>query len=104
MINEALRLLRIYHDMSQSELCSELRLSNSYVSELESGKKQPSLEILERYADFFQLPLSSLLLFSEQLGKLGHGDGVRQMVAKKALALLKWVEEKNVRPQIKKTA
>lgn len=96
MISEALRLLRIYHDMSQSELSSTLQMSNSYVSELESGKKQPTLDVLGKYANYFQIPVSSLLLFSEQLGKLGRVDGVRQMVAKKVLSLLTWAEEKNV--------
>jgi transcriptional regulator with XRE-family HTH domain len=95
VIGEAVRLLRIYHDMSQTALSSALKLSNSYVSELESGKKQPTLEVLEKYADYFQIPVSSLLLFSEQLGKKGAAESVRKGVAKKILSMLSWVAEKN---------
>ena len=104
MIGEALRLLRSYHDLSQSQLCAELGLSNSYVSELESGKKLPTLDVLSKYAEHFQIPVSSLLLFSEQLEKTWHVDGVRQLVAKKVLTLLNWVEEKHARQQSKKAA
>ena len=44
MLNQALRLIRTYHDFSQTELCAELGVSNSYLSEIESGKiLRPSL-------------------------------------------------------------
>jgi transcriptional regulator with XRE-family HTH domain len=98
MINEALRLLRIYHDMSQTELATQLNLSNSYVSELESGKKQPTLDLLEKYAKHFQIPVSSLLFFSEQLTSKTGSETVRKGVARKVLSLLNWVVEKNERP------
>ncbi|MEY4765257.1 MAG: hypothetical protein RI907_1930, partial [Pseudomonadota bacterium] len=45
MLNEALRLVRAYHDMSQSELSVQLGISNSFLSEIESGKKQPTLDL-----------------------------------------------------------
>ena len=95
MLHEALRLVRSYHDLSQSELSVRLGISNSYLSEIESGKKQPTLEILQRYSEQFDIPLSSLLFFAEGLDKPKPTDGIRTFAAKKAIALLQWVEQKN---------
>ena len=50
------------------ELAARLGISKSYLSEIESGKKAPSVEIIERYASEFQIPASSILFFSEHLG------------------------------------
>jgi transcriptional regulator with XRE-family HTH domain len=97
MLNEALRLVRAYHDLSQSELCVQLGISNSYLSEVESGKKQPTLELLNRYSEHFGIPVSSLLFFSENLHHVGLTSNLRVGAAKKVLALLQWVEAKSVR-------
>lgn len=94
MLNEALRLLRAYHDISQTELCVELGISNSYLSEIESGKKQPTLDLLEKYSKRFEIPLSSLLFFSENI-ESGVTDKLRLGAAKKVVSLLQWVEHKN---------
>jgi transcriptional regulator with XRE-family HTH domain len=96
MLNEALRLIRAYHDLSQSELCAQLGISNSYLSEIESGKKQPTLDLLNRYSEQFGIPVSSLLFFSENLHQAGITSGLRVGAAKKVLALLQWVEAKSV--------
>lgn len=96
MLNEALRLVRAYHDLSQSELCAQLGISNSYLSEIESGKKQPTLDLLNRYSEHFGIPVSSLLFFSENLHQAGITSSLRVGAAKKVLALLQWVEAKSV--------
>lgn len=99
MLHEALRLIRAYHDMSQTELSVDLSISNSHISEIESGKKLPSLDLLNRYSERFGIPVSSLLFFSESL-QTGVTNGVRLGTAKKIISLLQWVEAKNA----KKTA
>lgn len=95
MLHEALRLVRAFHDMSQSELSVQLGISNSYLSELESGKKHPTLDILNRYSERFSIPTSSLLFFSERLSEAGITSNLRIGAAKKVLSLLQWVEAKN---------
>ncbi|CAB3823393.1 hypothetical protein LMG26684_00701 [Achromobacter mucicolens] len=95
MLNEALRLIRVYHDLSQSQLSSELGVSNSYLSEVESGKKSPSLDLLGKYSEKFDVPVSSLLFFSETLDNGRVTDRLRVGVAKKVVSILKWVEQKN---------
>ncbi|MCI9384706.1 MAG: helix-turn-helix transcriptional regulator [Lachnospiraceae bacterium] len=63
-MGEALRLLRIFNGYKSAELVKMLGLSQSYVSELENNKKQPTLVVLERYAKVFDMRKSTLLLFS----------------------------------------
>lgn len=95
MIHQALRLVRVYHDLSQTQLSYELGISNSFLSEIESGKKQPSLDLLGKYSQKFDIPVSSLLFFSEHLDNSRPTDRIRIGVAKKAISLLEWVASKN---------
>lgn len=67
MINQALKNIRQFHNIKQSQLSTRLGISNSYLSEIESGKKSPSLELLDKYSEIFDIPVSSLLFFSESL-------------------------------------
>lgn len=95
MLNQALRLIRSYHDLSQTELAEELSVSNSHLSEIESGKKQPSLELLNKYSERFDVPLSSILFFSENIDATKPLDGFRSSVARKIINIMEWVGNKN---------
>ncbi|MDP2761346.1 MAG: helix-turn-helix transcriptional regulator [Sideroxyarcus sp.] len=94
MLNRALKLLRTFHQLSQVELAKRLGISNSYLSEIESGSKSPSVDLLDQYSVVFKLPLSSILLFSEQLEEATPGNKLRVKAADKVLKLLEWVAEK----------
>jgi transcriptional regulator with XRE-family HTH domain len=97
MLNRALRLLRTYHQLTQVELAKRLSISNSYLSEIESGDKSPSLELLEKYAILFKMPVSSIMLFSESINdERKAGAKLRVGAADKILRLLEWLEERNV--------
>ncbi len=92
MFGHALKLLRRYQGLNQSDLARKLGVSRSYISELESGNRTPSLDLLSRYADIFNIPVSSLVFFAEALqdkenlsNRLEKAKGV---VAKKIIALL----------------
>lgn len=94
MYDRALKLIRQYHRLSQAELANALNLSRSFVSELEKpGGKKPSIDVLERYASFFKIPISSLLLFAERSETPKLGDGPRVFAADKVLRMLEWLEE-----------
>ena len=92
MYNRALRLIRVFHDMSQSDVAENLGLSKSYISELEHGHKKPSIEVLEKYSNFFRIPLSSLLLFAEKAEKADFSEKSRVFAADKVLKMLDWIE------------
>mmetsp|Transcript_7207 Transcript_7207/g.12571 ORF Transcript_7207/g.12571 Transcript_7207/m.12571 type:complete len:103 (+) Transcript_7207:442-750(+) len=91
MLNKALRLVRVYHDLSQVDAAERLGLSKSYVSEIEKGDKNVSMATLQKYSDAFDIPMSSLLLFAEKVEGAGKSENVRVFVADKAVKMLDWV-------------
>lgn len=94
MLSEALRLIRVFHDLKQIELAEKLGISSSYLSELESGTKVPSLELIERYSREFRIPTSAIMFFSEQLPLARRGESAKTMIASKVLDLLRFIESK----------
>ena len=96
MINRALKLIRQFHKIKQVNLASELGISKSYLSEIESGKKPVSLEILEKYSKLFDVPVSSLVFFSESLNSKNKlPEKFRMMVASKIISVMDWVVQRN---------
>lgn len=67
MLGEALRLIRVFHDLKQNELAERLDISQSHLSDIERCRKVPSQEIVARYAEEFDLPVSSIWFFDEKL-------------------------------------
>jgi transcriptional regulator with XRE-family HTH domain len=94
VLHRALRLLRTYHHLTQTDLAKRIGISNSYLSEIESGTKSPGIELLRKYSDIFKMPTSSILLFSEAIdGEHKPGTKLRITAADKILRLLEWLEE-----------
>jgi len=98
MLSEALRLIRVFHDVKQTALADRLGISKSYLSEIESGKKQPSIELVERYSAEFGIPTSSILFFAEGLKSPSKSANAahraRGAIARKVIYFLKLVEER----------
>lgn len=94
MINEALRLIRIFHNLKQVELAEKLGISKSYISEIEKGNKSPSLDLIDRYARAFNMPVSSIMFFAEELPNAKSGDRIRSRIAEKVIGILRFVERK----------
>lgn len=95
MFGEALRLIRSFHDVSQIDLAVELRISRSYLSEIESGKKTPSIDLLQRYSNVFKIPLSTIMFFSETVEGSPTQINVKQLLGKKAITILRWIESRS---------
>jgi transcriptional regulator with XRE-family HTH domain len=95
MLNKALRLMRVFHDLTQKELAGKLDISNSHLSEIESGKKQPSIALLERYSQVFGIPISSILFFSENLGESRSRKKAREFISSKVLNILEWIADES---------
>jgi transcriptional regulator with XRE-family HTH domain len=91
MMNEALRLVRVFHDLTQSETARRTGLSKSYVSELEAGNRKPSIEVLEKYSSAFKIPVSSLMLFSEHCSQGKSSKDIRYYIANKVIKMLDWI-------------
>jgi transcriptional regulator with XRE-family HTH domain len=65
MFDRSLKVIRQYHRINQSDLADRLGISRSYLNEIEKGKKEPSIDVLRRYSEYFKIPMSSLMLFAE---------------------------------------
>jgi transcriptional regulator with XRE-family HTH domain len=70
-------------------------VSRSYLSEIEKGTKTPSLDMLDKYADEFGIPRSSILFFSEALPHAKKGETARRAIASKVLDILKFIERRS---------
>ncbi|MBD5437198.1 MAG: helix-turn-helix transcriptional regulator [Treponema sp.] len=57
MISDDLRKIISERGIRQKDICKALGLSQSYTSELLSGKKEFSLDLLERLCDFLQVDI-----------------------------------------------
>lgn len=95
MLSEALRLIRVFHDLKQVEAAEKLGISRSHLSEIESGTKTPSLEIIERYSNAFGIPMSSIMFFSENIEKAGKGEKAKAFIASKVINFLRLIEQKS---------
>lgn len=84
MIGDTLKRIRSIYGFKASELSQMLGISPGYLSEIENNKKQPSLEILQKCADIYEIKLSSLILLSETYDEaVAQGKGavlVRSMM------------------------
>ena len=92
-MGEALRLLRIFNGYKSAELAKKLELSQSYVSELENVKKQPTMEVLDKYAKVFEMKKSTLMLFAESLEGEEIKNDKKQRIARAGMKLLKILEK-----------
>lgn len=95
MLNQALKHLRRYHGMKQQDLAAKLGISNTYLSEIESGAKAHAItvDLLTRYSEIFKIPVSTLMLFSEQLDSTTRSEKLRVSMAGKVLKMLDWIDQ-----------
>ena len=97
MLAEALRLMRVFHDVKQTELAARLGISKSHLSEIESGRKQPTLALIERYSSVFEIPRSSILFFAEGLEAPAQSAKAAQrgrgVIARKVIHFLRLIED-----------
>jgi transcriptional regulator with XRE-family HTH domain len=93
MLDRALKAVREVHSLSQADLAKRLQISASHLSELESGKKNATIELLKKYSEVFDVPASTFLSYMEALE--GESEK-RRNKAKKLLQMLEWVNDINL--------
>ena len=92
MVGEALKLLRIFNGYKSAELAEKLGISQSYVSEIENNKKQPTMDILDKYASVFEMKKSTLLFAEALENDVEVQNDKKQKVALAGMKLLKILE------------
>lgn len=65
-MNEILKLLRIAYGYKPKDVAEKLGISQSMLSQIESGLKKPTNELLERYGKVFKIRVSTLMFFDEE--------------------------------------
>ncbi len=65
-VAETLRELRQKNDVSQEKLAEAIDSHQVYISEIENGKKIPSLSVIYKTAQFFNLSLSDFAAMIEE--------------------------------------
>ncbi|MBS0350885.1 MAG: helix-turn-helix transcriptional regulator [Proteobacteria bacterium] len=96
MIDEALRLIRVFHDFNQTEMALKLGISNSYLSEIETGKKPVTIDFLKKYSSILNVPISSLLFFSESLESNQFPEKTKIFLSEKILQIMQWISAKGL--------
>lgn len=94
MLHKPLKLMRVFHELTQKELADKLGISKSHLSEIEAGKKTPTIALLNRYAEIFEVPVSSIFLFSENLDNNFSGFNPKKLetvVPSKLLVLMNFI-------------
>lgn len=96
MLHKALKLIRQYHRMTQVDLSEKIGISKSYLSEIEAGKKAVTIEILNKYSQSFEVPVSSLIFLSESIEKKGVLPiSFKKIVAEKIINIMQWVVDRD---------
>jgi transcriptional regulator with XRE-family HTH domain len=63
---KAIKMLRASRGLQQRELAKKLGLDSSYVSLLESGKRVPSLQVLELLSSKLRVPSYLIMLLASE--------------------------------------
>ncbi len=61
------RDLRLNKGISQEQLAYEAGIDRTYVGHIEKGSRNVSIEIIEKFANYFQMSISDLLKIVENL-------------------------------------
>ena len=71
---KAIRIARALADIPQRELAERISIDTSLVSMLESGKRKPSLETLEKIASALGIPFHLFTLLASESKDLSGAD------------------------------
>ena len=59
---QIIKLIRTIHGIGQGQLAKKLRVTRSYLCQIENGRKKPGLELLKNFSREFDVPLPLLFL------------------------------------------
>ena len=80
-IGKGLRFVRLAADLQQKDMADRLGITQNYLSLLENNKAEPSLSLLRRVADEFDIP-ASFLLWEEHASEESSNPEVSERYAR----------------------
>ena len=60
-LGENIRRIRLEKNMTQGDLCRKLEVDRAYMSNIESGKKNPTLSTIDRIAKALNVSIEELI-------------------------------------------
>ena len=66
-IGDAIRALRILHDLRQKEFAERVGMAKSYLCQLEKGKKMPSFLMMKQISGSFGIPIHHFIILSDEI-------------------------------------
>ncbi|MCI2908891.1 helix-turn-helix domain-containing protein [Staphylococcus hominis] len=87
-IGEILKKIRQIYSINAKDLAQDLNISPSYLSEIENNKKTPSLNLIEKYAEMFDIKVSSIILMAEDMEKNKKLSMSEKFIQKRMINLL----------------
>ena len=93
MMGKQIKALRQARGMSQEELSEKISINSKYLSAIERGKANPTLDILTRLADALKVGVSDLFNYELEpkelaqlvAGLIAEGDEIKLRLAAKVL-------------------
>lgn len=64
----AIKKLRAQKGISQERLALEANIDRTYVSDIEKGNRNVSIEMIEKLSNYFQLPINESFKIIEEYG------------------------------------
>ena len=83
LIGDILKSVRKNANLTQSQFAKGINLSQSYISKLEKNEISPSIEILDRYAEYFHTDAELFLRFRKPDKSRSLSDRVKDFIFKK---------------------
>lgn len=98
-IGRAIRIVRIAKGLRVSSLAKKAKLSVPFVSLVENGERQPSLDAVRRMATALGVPFEALIVLAQpRNGRLKTGDSTARRLAAKISKLME--AEESLRVQL----
>ena len=91
MLSKALKILRVHTGLKSGEFGEKIGLDQSVMSMVELGKRDPNMDIIAKYAKYFKVESSWIMLFAETLKtKKGLDQAIQDAVMK---TIVDWTEK-----------
>lgn len=79
-LGRRLAFFRKLRDMTQAELAKKVGLSNNFIALIESGRRAPSFETLERLIEVLNVNVNQIFNF-EELNEYDTTEGIRERLS-----------------------
>ena len=94
-IGDVLKMIRNIYNHSIQDLADHLNIAPTYLLEIENNQKQPPIELLTKYAEIYDMKLSTLILLTESPEEVQkHSDG-KKIICNMMLKLIEFCQKVN---------